>query len=109
MTGADALPGATLDRTREGYIEVFEMANLTGTAAANVTHPLTVGAAPACPASIMSYLDPTVPGLTGNMEAPNGGLYGNVTLINVASGADMGYVADALDQYQTAVYYAGAG
>jgi hypothetical protein len=42
MTGADALPGATLDRTREGYIEVFEMANLTGTAASNVTHPLTL-------------------------------------------------------------------
>ncbi len=101
MTGADALPGATLDRTREGYIEVFEMANLTGTAATNVTHPLTVGAAPACPNSIMSYIDPSVipAGLVGNLEAPNGGLYGNVTLINVANGSDMGYVADALDQY----------
>ena len=109
MTGADALPGATLDRTREGYIEVFEMANLTGTAAANVTHPNTVGAAPACPNSIMSYLDPTggVPaGLVGNLEAPNGGLYGNVTLINVGNGADMGYVAEALDQYSAVQYYA---
>ena len=111
MTGADALPGATLDRTREGYIEVFEMANLTGTAAAAVTHPLTVGAAPPCPNSIMSYIDPSVTpsGLVGLLEAPNGGLYGNVTLINVSSGADMGYVADALDQYQTAQYYATVG
>jgi hypothetical protein len=109
MTGADALPGATLDRTREGYIEVFEMANLTGTAASDVTHPATVGAAPSCPNRIMSYLDPSggIPsGLVGNLEAPNGGLYGNVTLINVANGADMGYTANALDQYSATQYYA---
>ena len=111
MTGADALPGATLDRTREGYVEIFEMANLTGTAAANVTHPLTVGAAPACPNSIMSYIDPSVTpaGLVGNLEAPNGGLYGNATLINVSNGSDFGYTADALDQYQVAQYYATVG
>src|SRR5436309_303002 len=35
--GSDALPGVTLDRTREGYVEVFEMGTLSGTAAANVT------------------------------------------------------------------------
>ena len=111
MTGADALPGATADRTREGYIEVFEMANLTGTAAAAVTHPQTVGAAPSCPNSIMSYIDPstTPSGLVGNLEAPSGGLYGNVTLINVSNGSDFGYVADALDFYQTAQYYATVG
>jgi hypothetical protein len=111
MTGADALPGTTLDRTREGYVEIFEMANLTGTAAANVTHPLTVGAAPACPNSIMSYIDPSVTpsGLVGNLEAPNGGLYGNATLINVSNGSDFGYTADALDQYQVAQYYATVG
>jgi len=111
MTGADALPGATLDRTREGYIEVFEMANLTGTAAAAVTHPQTVGAAPSCPNSVMSYIDPSVvpSGLVGNLEAPSGGLYGNVTLINVSNGSDFGYVADALDQYQVAQYYATVG
>jgi hypothetical protein len=111
MTGADALPGTTLDRTREGYVEIFEMANLTGTAAANVTHPLTIGAAPACPNSIMSYIDPSVtpPGLVGMLEAPSGGLYGNATLINVSNGSDFGYVADALDQYQVAQYYATVG
>jgi hypothetical protein len=111
MTGADALPGTTLDRTREGYVEIFEMANLTGTAAANVTHPATVGAAPACPNSIMSYIDPSVTpsGLVGNLEAPSGGLYGNATLINVSNGSDFGYTADALDQYQVAQYYATVG
>lgn len=107
MTGADALPGATLDRTREGYVEMFEMATLTGTAAANVTHPATVGAAPACPNTVMSYITGTVPAdLTiTNREPPTGGLYGNATLINVANGADMGYVADALDNYSTIEYY----
>jgi hypothetical protein len=35
----------------------------------------------------MSYIDPSVTpsGLVGMLEAPNGGLYGNVTLINVAT------------------------
>jgi hypothetical protein len=113
MTGADALPGATLDRTREGYIEVFEMANLNGIAATNVTHPQVVGAAPPCPATVMSYLNGggTPPDLVGNMTAASGGIYGNVTLINVANGADMGYVAKAFDRYNnTAVgFYFGVG
>jgi hypothetical protein len=107
LASPDSLPGTTLDRTREGYIEMFEMANLTGSAAANVTHPQTVGARPACPNSVMSYITNTVPSdLTiTNREAPSGGLYGNVTLINVGNGADFGYVADALDQYAASEYY----
>jgi hypothetical protein len=109
LTGPDSLPGTTLDRTREGYIEIFEMANLTGSAAALVTHPQTVGVAPPCPdtVAIMSYINNTIPTALSplNLEAPSGGLYGNVTLINVANGADMNYVADALDQYAGGQYY----
>src|SRR6187401_2104522 len=37
-TTIDALPGTGLDRTPEGYVEIFDMATLTGDAAANVTH-----------------------------------------------------------------------
>jgi hypothetical protein len=109
LASPDSLPGTTLDRTREGYIEVFEMAVLSGVAAANVTHPLAGGAPPNC-AAMRSPDGLTQPApLTGNMQTPNGGLYGNATLINVANGADYGYVADALDMYAFDSYYAGVG
>ena len=111
LSSPDSLPGTTLDRTREGYIEVFEMATLTGAAAANVTHPLAGGAPPNCAAmrSPDGLTTPAPLAVAGAMLTPNGGLYGQGTLINVASGADYGYVADALDQYAFAQYYAGVG
>jgi len=81
--------GTGLDRTREGYLEVVEMATLTGTVAAAVTH--TAAGAPAnCgvvqPANGFSRA--TAP--AGTFTAPNGGVTGSYTLINVQNGADMG-------------------
>jgi hypothetical protein len=111
LSSPDSLPGLTLDRTREGYVEVFEMASLSGTAAANVTHPAAGGAPPNC-AGMRSPNGVTAPApmlITGNALTPTGGLYGQGTLINVANGADFGYVADALDQYAFGTYYAGVG
>lgn len=94
----DHLPQAdtSLDRTREGYIEVFEMANLTGTAAAAVTHA--AGGAPTCTGV-------SAPFLLTSIEAPNGGLTGTVTLINVTTGADVGYTADALAEFSNVANY----
>jgi len=111
LSSPDSLPGTTLDRTREGYVEVFEMASLTGTAASNVTHPAAGGAPPNC-AGMRSPDGTTPPApllISGNQLTPTGGLYGQGTLINVANGADYGYVADALDQYAFGTYYAGVG
>jgi hypothetical protein len=111
LTAPDSLPGTTLDRTREGYIEVFEMATLAGTAAANVTHPAVGGPPPNC-AAMRSPDGTTAPApmlITGNALTPTGGLYGQGTLINVANGADYGYVADALDMYANTPYYFGVG
>jgi len=111
LSSPDSLPGLTLDRTREGYVEVFEMGSLSGTAAANITHPAAGGAPPNC-AGMRSPDGVTAPApllITGNLLTPTGGLYGQGTLINVASGADAGYVADALDSYAIGPYYAGVG
>ena len=109
--GSDALPGTTLDRTREGYVEIFEMASLTGAAAANVTHPAALNTAPPGCAAMRSADGVTPPAaLSGNMLTPTGGLYGQGTLINVSTGSDFGYMADALDQYATTgPYYFGVG
>src|SRR4029079_15969141 len=111
LSSPDSLPGPTLDRTREGYIEVFEMATLAGTAAANVTHPAAGGAPPNC-AGMRSPDGVTAPApmlITGNALTPTGGLYGQGTLINVANGADYGYVADALDNYANTADHVGVG
>lgn len=108
-SGTDALPGTTLDRTREGYIEVFEMASLTGAAATNVTHT-GLGLAPPNCAAMRSTDGVTAPAaLAGNALAPTGGVYGQATLINVGNGSDFTYVADALDLYAITAYYFGVG
>ena len=99
-TGIDALPGTGLDRTREGYAEIFDMATLIGTLATAVTHT-GIGVAPPNCSSVRVDLTGNV-----NLTSPTGGLYGEGTIINVASGASMGYKADALDAYRSGVYYA---
>lgn len=110
-SGTDSLPGTGLERTREGYVEVFEMASLSGTAAANVTHT-GLGLPPLNCAAMRSTDGVTAPAsllVAGNTLAPTGGLYGQGTLINVGNGSDMGYVADALDLYAVTAYYFGVG
>ena len=98
VSGGDSLPGAGLERTREGYVEIIEMGTLTGAAAAAVTHT-----AAGVPANCAAVQGPTVVLLT--VEAPQGGLSGTGTLINVNSGADAGYIADALAEFRTAAFY----
>jgi hypothetical protein len=99
---ADGL-GAGLDRTREGYAEIFEMATLAaGASATAATHSSTTGL-------------PTCTGLTGSTVAlvgispPTGGLFGTGTLINVNSGRDTMYNANAFDQWRTAALYTDIG
>jgi hypothetical protein len=78
--------GDTLDRTREGYIEMIEMATLTGTSAIAVTHN-SAGVPVNCAAIRVGA--PLV-------AAPTGDLSGTLTLINVNSGMDFTVNAEAL-------------
>ena len=93
-TGSNADGADTsLDRTREGYIEIIEMGNVTGATATAITH---VSGVPPCTPLGGASAD-TVPG--------NGGLFGGVTLINVLSGEDVTADAVALDGFsQTALW-----
>lgn len=91
-TGGAALPGVGLDRTREGYVEIIEMGVLTGTWAAAVTHSATTFIPANC--ALVQVLTAPL-----SIEAPQGGLAGTGTLINVNSGLDAGYKADALDAF----------
>lgn len=89
--------GTGNDRTREGYMEVIEMATITGAAAAGVT----IGAN-GRPANCGALDAPfgTAP--------PTGGLSGTLTLLNVQSGLDFTANADALAQLSTLAFYRGA-
>lgn len=102
-TAPDVILGTGLDRTREGYVELIEMGNLTGAWATAVTHT----GSPAVPANCAVVQGPTL--VPSSIEAPGGGLTGTGTLINVNSGNDVGYKADALDAWSTVQQYTDAG
>jgi hypothetical protein len=88
-TGASADGfGDTLDRTREGYVEIIEMGTLSGAAAAAVSHN-SAGVPNNC-AAMRAMTAPTV-------ARPSGGLWGTLTLINVNSGQDFTLDAVALE------------
>jgi hypothetical protein len=89
--------GEGLDRTREGYVELIEMATLTGDSAAAVTHTQSGD-----PADCFRFQSPTFVPTVG---PPTGGLSGTGTLINVASGLDFTFNAEALDLLATTPYY----
>lgn len=95
--GADGL-GDGLDRTREGYIEIIEMATLRGAALAALTN--LDGFLPDC-----TTLQGDAVTLTGQLAPPTGGLSGTLTLLNVNSGMDLGVNALALAELTAAPFY----
>ena len=85
------------DRLREGYVEVIEMATLSGVGANAVTHGSS-GIPANCAVVQSASFVPAV-------EPPTGGVSGSGTLINVASGMDFTYNAEALVELTTQPFY----
>jgi hypothetical protein len=85
----------TLDRTKEGYVEIIEMATFPKGSDTDVgaTH---VNGVPPC------TVDDTTAGREG--VAPSGGLFGGASLVNVASGTDTTEDAVALDAFYVALF-----
>ena len=88
--------GTDPQRSREGFVEILEMAVLTGSSAAGVTH----GAAgpPVNCGAMIGNAAPTV-------ARPTGGLSGTLTLINVNSGLDFTVNAEALADLASQPYF----
>ena len=83
----------SLDRTREGYVEIIEMGDVTGATAVAATH---VAGVPLCTAAaLVAPVAPT------NTVLGTGGLFGTMTIINVNSSAETGYDAVALEAFRT--------
>ena len=103
---ADAGP-TTLDRTREGYFEIIEMANLTGGVATAVTHG--VSGTPANCAAVQPTNGFTAATNSASLLAPSGGLAGTYTLINVANGLNFGGNATALARFSAVPIFSDNG
>jgi hypothetical protein len=102
---ADGL-AAGLERTREGYVEMFEMGTLDPTAGIGVSavHSATTGV-PTC----TNLTGQVVAAVAASILAPTGGLFGTGTLINVASGRDTMYNANAFGAWRTGPLYTDIG
>jgi hypothetical protein len=96
--------GTDLDRTREGYLEVIEMGVITNATATAAAKHNSAGNPANC-----AYFDNNALTLGGTMVAPQGGLYGGLSLINVNAGTDYTYDAVALDQWSDSVQYSDPG
>jgi hypothetical protein len=98
----------TLDRTREGYVEMFEMAVLDP--ASDQADAATHGAAgtPTCTGLIGATVGSSA-GFATALLPPTGGLMGTGTLINVLSGRDTMYKATAFSDWSLLQEYADIG
>jgi hypothetical protein len=87
----------TLARTKEGYIEIIEMGNVTGGTLANITHaqPSPPGTPPGC-AKLPSAINAPAP---TDLVSGNGGLFGGISLVNVLAGGDITENATALTSF----------
>ena len=105
-SGQAAGLGRGLDRTREGYIEMIEMASFTpGTATGTaVTH--VSGVPDDC---TVVQTNATAAIIADALLSQTGGLTGTGTLINVNNGMDAGYKPDALEAFSDIVIYTGPG
>ncbi|TDR44031.1 hypothetical protein DFR29_106178 [Tahibacter aquaticus] len=98
-TGPHQDTGPTdIARTREGYVEIVQMADLGGALRTAVTH--TAGVPANC--SVVQTIDPANPELL----PPTGGLFGAGGIVNVALGTFYTYNADAISDFSKVVLYA---
>jgi len=97
----DDKAGGTLDRTKEGYVEIIEMGDVIGSTAVAATH---VNGTPPCTAKDLDQ--PIAP---ANTIPGTGGLFGSMTLINVLRGEDFAYDPTALEGFSSTALWFSAG
>jgi len=83
-----------LGRTREGYVELIEMASIGNNSAlgTDVTH---VAGVPPCKLNV-TMADPTI---ASSLQAPSGGLMGSMSFINLTDGLGVSYNATAIERF----------
>ena len=102
-TNADGA-GQGLERTREGYVEMIEMATMDPTVAPGSAAVHGASGSPTC-TGLRGVNLSAVPAFVGALLPPSGGLNGTGTLINVNNGSDSGYNANAFSNLTAAAIY----
>ncbi len=104
----------SIDRTREGYVEVVEMGVVTDPAVISYLAPTVAGVPTNCAA--VDALDPASTGKPPALKfpgtylaAPTGQLSGRAVIVNANAGASYGIDAVALEQWSDKVQYTGIG
>jgi hypothetical protein len=91
--GSDDGGGPSLDRTREGFIEVIEMGDVIGATEIAVT---AVNGAPPCTSTELQYAT-----IVANTVAGSGGLFGSASIVNVLKGDDWAVRSVALASFSS--------
>lgn len=103
FTGAASDSGPTdISRTREGYIEMIAMADVTGDTLDDITHDAT-GVPADCASLALRDIGNT------DFIPPAGGLFGNGYIVNVPDGTMYAYNADAIDGFTDTVLFTNSG
>ncbi len=105
--------GTTADRTREGHLEIIEMGVVSDTAngawATAATHG-SDGVPASCATLNASWNGGVWDGSPSDgLSAPEGGLFGGASIINVAGGTDAAYNARAIDAFRETEAHSGPG
>ncbi len=99
----------TLDRTREGYVEMISMGDIVpGSALDKATTHKQTGVADAGKPSCAAPVGDDV-GTAANLVAPTSGLFGAGSVVNVGQGTFFSYNADAVEGFTDTVLYTTSG
>jgi hypothetical protein len=110
----DGVHDTSLDRTMEGYIEIIEMGSVLGGSKLETAVTHNGNGVALCTTSVLqpatdSEFDPIITQINDQLCAPSGGLFGDISYVNVESGVDYSADAIALDNFRDTRQYAAPG
>ncbi len=116
VSGNDDAGADSLDRTREGYLEMIEMGEVVNRERTSLTDITHSGSVPSnCSRVIAAWLPTTAaPEATAywsfnaqrDIDPPQGGLFGSGTIVDVLAGTMMSYNAEAIDRFSDIAQHA---
>lgn len=113
-TGSSVFPAdkgpTSITRTREGYMELIEMGQIvpgskTDDETIHAQDGTPNGGVPSCSQAVISTAGAPA---GSDLSAPDGGLFGAGSIVNVGQGTFFGYNADAVDGFSSNVLFSGS-
>lgn len=98
--------GQDLARCTEGHFEIIEMGVVTGSAASSATH---VNGSANCSVILGNWAPGGAWTDDPSIDPPTGGLFGSASIIDIATGVDVSYNADAIQSFAVTNKHTGSG